>query len=76
MTVCSRSELHLITRWIAQPSALPSAGVGNSGSVFIKIILGRLFSEFVPDKKVEYDMYDDTISVRISLGSGWDEHDY
>ena len=48
----------------------------NSGSVFIKIILGRLFSEFVPDKKVEYDMHDNAISVRISLGSEWDEHDY
>ena len=44
--------------------------------MFIKIILGRLFSESVPDKKVEYDMHDNAISVRISLGSEWDEHDY
>ena len=51
-------------------------GMGNSWSVFIKIMLGRLFSEFVPDKKVKYDIRDNIISVRVSLGSDWDEHDY
>ena len=51
-------------------------GMGDSWSMFIKIMLGRLFSEFVPDKKVEYDMRENIISVRISLGSEWDEHDY
>lgn len=51
-------------------------GMGNSWSIFIKIMLGHLFSEFVPDKKVEYNIRDNTVSVRISLGSEWDEHDY
>ena len=51
-------------------------GMGNSWSVFIKVMLGRLFSEFVSDKKVEYDVHENIISVRVSLGSEWDEHDY
>ena len=40
------------------------------------MMLGRLFAEFVPDKKIQYDMHANIISVRISLGSDWDEHDY
>ena len=51
-------------------------GMGNFWSVFIKIMLERLFAEFVPDKKVEYDMRENIISVRVPLGSDWDEHDY
>ena len=50
--------------------------IGCSWSVFIKIIPGRLFSEFVPDKKIEYDMRENVISVRVSLISEWDEYDY
>ena len=51
-------------------------GMGASWSAFIKIMMGRLFSEFAPDKKVEYDMRANIISVSVSLGSDWDEHDY
>lgn len=51
-------------------------GMGNFWSVFIKIMLERLFAEFVPDKKVEYDIRANIISVRVPLGSDWDEHDY
>ncbi len=51
-------------------------GMGRYWSVFIRMMLGRLFAEFVPDKKIQYDMHANIISVRISLGSDWDEHDY
>ena len=51
-------------------------GMGNSWSMFIKIMFGRLFSKFVPDKEVEYDMHENIISVRVSLDSDWNKHDY
>ena len=51
-------------------------GMGNLWSVFIKIMMERLFVEFVPDIKAEYDIDTDIIAIRISLGSEWDEHDY
>jgi len=50
--------------------------MGHAWSVFIRIMLGRLLSEFVPDRKMEYDESANMISVRVSLGSDWDEHDY
>lgn len=50
--------------------------MGRPWSVFIKAMLGRLFAEFVPDKKVEYEIYTNIITVRIPLGSDWDEHNY
>lgn len=46
-------------------------GMGINWSIFIKAMLGRLFAEFIPNKKVEYEMQTNTISVRISLNSGW-----
>ena len=46
-------------------------GMGTNWSIFIKAMLGRLFTEFMPNKKVEYEMQTNTISVRISLDSGW-----
>lgn len=51
-------------------------GMGMFWSVFTKMMLERLFSEFVPDKKVEYDVRENIVSVSIPLGSDWDEHDY
>lgn len=51
-------------------------GMGVSWSIFIKIILGRLFTQFVPDTKIEYEVQENIISIRASLGSDWDEHDY
>ena len=51
-------------------------GMGMFWSVFTKIMLGRLFAEFVPGKRVEYDVRENIVSVSISLGSDWDEHDY
>ncbi len=46
-------------------------GMGINWSMFIKAMLGRLFAEFIPNKEVEYEMQTNTISVRISLNSGW-----
>ena len=51
-------------------------GMGSAWSVFVRVMLGRLFAEFMPDKKVDYDVHESTVSVRISLGADWDEHDY
>lgn len=51
-------------------------GMGDAWSTFINIIMERLFAEFVPDIKAEYDMDTNIVSVRISLGHDWDEHDY
>lgn len=51
-------------------------GMGRSWSVFIKTMLGRLFAEFVPEKKVDYEIHPNIITVRIPLGSDWDEHTY
>ena len=51
-------------------------GMGRCWSVFIKAVLRRLFTEFVPDRKIEYEMQENIISVRVQLGSDWDEHDY
>ena len=42
-------------------------GMGTDWSIFIKAMLGRLFAEFVPDKKIEYEMQTNIISVRVSL---------
>ena len=51
-------------------------GMGSYWSIFIKTMMGRLLAEFAPDKKIEYDLRTNIISVRVSLGSDWDEHDY
>ncbi len=51
-------------------------GMGVYWSIFIKTMLGRLFTEFVPDSKIEYEVQESIISVRASLGSDWDKHDY
>ena len=51
-------------------------GMGVYWSIFIKTMMGRLFTEFAPDSKVECEMQANIISVRVSLGSDWDEHDY
>lgn len=51
-------------------------GMGRYWSIFIKVMLRRLFTEFVPDRKIEYEMQENIISVRVQLGSDWDEHDY
>ena len=51
-------------------------GMGVYWSIFVKTILGRLFTEFVPDSKIEYEVQANIISIRASLGSDWDEHDY
>ena len=51
-------------------------GMGVYWSIFVKTILGRLFAEFVPDREIEYEMQANIISIRVPLGSDWDEHDY
>lgn len=50
--------------------------MGDIWSIFIKLMMERLFAEFVPNVKAEYDLDTDIISIRVSLGSEWDEHDY
>ena len=51
-------------------------GMGVAWSMLVQTILRELFSEFVPDAKVDFDMYNGTVSARIALGSDWDQHDY
>ena len=51
-------------------------GMGAYWSIFTKTMLGRLFTEFVPDSKIEYEVQANIISVRVSLGPDWDGHDY
>lgn len=51
-------------------------GMGSYWSAFVKALMGRLFAEFVPDREVEYEMHANIISVRVLLGTDWDEHDY
>lgn len=50
--------------------------MGISWSLFVKSMLEQLFTEFVPDQKVEFEISEGTAVVRIALGSDWDEHDY
>ncbi len=42
-------------------------GMGINWSIFIKAMLGQLFAEFIPDRKVEYEMQTNIISVRVPL---------
>ena len=50
--------------------------MGMYWSLFIKLLLDKLFKEFAPDSKVEYTIEDNIISARAYLGSDWDEHYY
>lgn len=50
--------------------------MGIIWSLFIKSVMEQLFGQFVPDKKVSFDMSDGTVVVSVELGSDWDEHDY
>lgn len=51
-------------------------GMGDMWSIFTKVFLERLFSEFVPHDDVEYVVEENIVVAKISLGSKWDEHDY
>ncbi len=50
--------------------------MGIMWSLFVKYMMEQLFGQFVPDKKVFFDMSDGTVVISIALGSDWDEHDY
>ena len=50
--------------------------MGVKWSLFIKMLLGHVFAKFEPDKSVEYEMDENLISVKVPLGSDWDEHNY
>ena len=67
--ICSYGDWH-------DPLLYRTATARISWSVFTKIMQGRLFSEFVPEKKIEYDVRENIISVRVASGSEWDERDY
>ena len=51
-------------------------GMGVPWSMFIESVLRRLFSEFVPDQKIGFEMSEGTLVCKIELGSDWNEHDY
>ena len=50
--------------------------MGTVWSMFMQVMLQELFNEFIPDRKVDFEMYGGTVSAKIALGSDWDEHDY
>ena len=50
--------------------------MGIMWSLFVKYLMEHLFGQFVPDKKVSFDMSEGTVVVSVALGSDWDEHDY
>ena len=50
--------------------------MGVKWSIFIKMLLGNVFAKFVPDKNAEYQIDENLISIKVPLGSDWDEHDY
>lgn len=51
-------------------------GMWVSWSMFIESVLRRLFSEFVPNQKIGFEMSEGTMVCKIDLGSDWNEHDY
>ena len=51
-------------------------GMWISWSMFIESVLRRLFSEFVPNQKIGFEMSEGTMVCKIDLGSDWNEHDY
>lgn len=50
--------------------------MGIKWSIFMKMLLANVFAKFIPDKNVEYEIDESLISVKVPLGSDWDEHDY
>ncbi len=50
--------------------------MGVKWSMFIKMLLGNMFTKFVPDINVRYEIEENIILVQVQLGSDWDEHDY
>lgn len=50
--------------------------MGIKWSMFMKMLLGNVFAKFVPDKNVEYNVDENLLSVKVQLGSDWDERDY
>lgn len=49
--------------------------MGVKWSMFIKMLLANVFVKFAPDKNVEYEMDENRVLVKMSLGSDWDELD-
>ena len=50
--------------------------MGVKWSMLIKMLLDNMFTKFVPGINVRYEIEENIISVRVPLGSDWDEHDY
>ena len=50
--------------------------LGPFGSIFIKSVWTQMFKEFVPDSRPEFDVHDEVISIKISLGADWSKYDY
>ena len=50
--------------------------LGQFGSIFIKSVWTQMFKEFVPDSRPEFDVHDEVISIKISLGADWNKYDY
>ena len=50
--------------------------MGIMWSLFVKYMMEQMFGQFVPDKKVSFDMSEGTVVISVALGSDWDEHNY
>ncbi len=52
-----------------------SHDMGMTWSLFVRHMMEQLFAQFVPGKKVSFDMSDGTVTISVAPGSDWDEHD-
>ncbi len=50
--------------------------MGVAWSMFMRAMLQEMFGELVPETRVDFEMLDGIVSVKIGLGSDWDEHDH
>jgi len=50
--------------------------LGIKWSVFTEQLLTHVFRNFLPEKELRFQTTETTVILSISLGSGFDEHDY
>jgi len=50
--------------------------MGVAWSMFMQAMLQEMFGELVPETRADFEMLDGIVSVKIDLGSDWDEHDH
>ena len=74
MAVIGMTSSHTVNGSIHRFIVRHEMGVG--WSVFMQAILQEIFGEFMPETRVDFEMLEGIVSVKIELGSDWDEHDY